>query len=110
MASSSSSSSSSSSVTTKTSFDVFLSFRGYASSPWCLDELMKILECRKTMQRMVLPVFYHVDPSDVEEPSGDFGDAFQKLEEKYKTSMPNWRFALKEATTLSGWDSKNHRY
>ncbi|XP_002523460.4 disease resistance protein RUN1-like isoform X2 [Ricinus communis] len=164
MASSSSSSSSSSSVTTKTSFDVFLSFRGadtrdnftshlygalcrekiqtfiddnlnrgeeiepslmqvieeseisvvifskgYASSPWCLDELMKILECRKTMQRMVLPVFYHVDPSDVEEPSGDFGDAFQKLEEKYKTSMPNWRFALKEATTLSGWDSKNHR-
>ncbi|XP_050217781.1 disease resistance protein RLM3-like [Mercurialis annua] len=29
---------------------------GYASSPWCLDELVKILECRETMGQTVLPI------------------------------------------------------
>ncbi|KAG6673420.1 hypothetical protein I3842_16G111000 [Carya illinoinensis] len=35
----------------------------YASSTWCLEELTKILECKKTKQQIVLPVFYYVDPS-----------------------------------------------
>ena len=34
----------------------------YASSTWCLNELVKILECKKNDQ-MVLPVFYKVDLS-----------------------------------------------
>ncbi|KAG5245057.1 TMV resistance protein [Salix suchowensis] len=36
--------------------------RNYADSPWCLEELEKILECRQTLQQMVIPVFYHVEP------------------------------------------------
>ncbi|CAN6698969.1 unnamed protein product [Malus baccata var. baccata] len=35
----------------------------YASSRWCLDELVRILECRKSRKQIVLPVFYKVDPS-----------------------------------------------
>ncbi|RXI06310.1 hypothetical protein DVH24_018352 [Malus domestica] len=35
----------------------------YASSRWCLDELVHILACRKSRQQIVLPVFYKVDPS-----------------------------------------------
>ncbi|PWA81177.1 TMV resistance protein N [Artemisia annua] len=37
----------------------------YANSSWCLDELVKIMECHKLMGQRVLPVFYHVEPSDV---------------------------------------------
>ncbi|XP_055960856.1 disease resistance-like protein DSC1 isoform X2 [Mercurialis annua] len=83
--------------------------KGYASSPWCLDELVKIIECREKMDRIVLPIFYLVDPSDVELGKGVFGDGFRKLQAKHKKSMDKWRNALEEATTLSGWDSKNHR-
>ncbi|KAL6285076.1 hypothetical protein ACE6H2_009466 [Prunus campanulata] len=40
--------------------------KDYASSRWCLDELAKIMERRKTDHgHMVLPIFYHVDPSHV---------------------------------------------
>ncbi|KAM7530070.1 hypothetical protein LguiB_033480 [Lonicera macranthoides] len=35
----------------------------YADSIWCLDELVKILHCKKTCQQHVVPVFYDVDPS-----------------------------------------------
>lgn len=35
----------------------------YASSFWCLDELVEILNCYKTMQRLVIPVFYNITPS-----------------------------------------------
>ncbi|KAL6316917.1 hypothetical protein AAG906_023572 [Vitis piasezkii] len=37
----------------------------YASSGWCLEELVKILECMRTMGQRVLPIFYNVDPSHV---------------------------------------------
>ncbi|XP_070677021.1 toll/interleukin-1 receptor-like protein [Malus domestica] len=30
----------------------------YASSRWCLDELVKIIDCKKSNQQMVIPVFY----------------------------------------------------
>lgn len=37
----------------------------YASSYWCLDELAKILECRKSKNQLVWPIFYKVKPSDI---------------------------------------------
>lgn len=49
-----------------------------ASSLWCLDELVAILECKKMKEQMVLPVFYQVDPSDVSEQTDSFEDAFVK--------------------------------
>ena len=30
----------------------------YASSAWCLDELVKIIECKNTKQQIVLPIFF----------------------------------------------------
>ena len=52
----------------------------YASSSFCLDEVVKILECGESKGQIVLPVFYHVDPTSVEEQRGTFGDEFAKLE------------------------------
>ncbi|XP_048435544.1 disease resistance protein RPV1-like isoform X2 [Pyrus x bretschneideri] len=78
----------------------------YASSRWCLDELVKILDCEKSNQQMVIPVFYKVSPSDVRNQKGCFGDGLAGLECKYKDNVDKihkWRPALSEAGNLSGW-------
>ncbi|KAH9726169.1 ADP-ribosyl cyclase/cyclic ADP-ribose hydrolase [Citrus sinensis] len=82
----------------------------YASSRWCLDELVKILDCKKEYAQIVIPVFYRVDPSDVRNRTGSFGDSFSKLAERLKVNteeLRSWRNALKEAATLSGFHSLN---
>lgn len=87
--------------------------KNYASSPWCLDEMVKILECREVHGQTVLPIFYHVDPSDVEGQSGSFGDAFIELEKNFKDKlerMPKWRDDLMKVSRISGWDSRIIRY
>ncbi|XP_035551746.1 disease resistance protein RUN1-like [Juglans regia] len=38
--------------------------KNYASSRWCLIELALIVECMRETGLTVLPVFYHVDPSE----------------------------------------------
>ncbi|XP_061992740.1 disease resistance protein RPV1-like [Rosa rugosa] len=82
--------------------------QNYASSRWCLDELVKILECRKSKRQEVRPIFYKVDPSDVRHQTGAFGDAFAELDQyKYKDSMEKWKAALAEAVNLSGWPFKD---
>ncbi|KAM1989615.1 hypothetical protein ACFX15_030951 [Malus domestica] len=78
----------------------------YASSRWCLDELVKILDCKKSNQQMVIPVFYKVSPSDVRNQKGCFGDGLAGLECKYKDNVDKihkWRPALSEAANFSGW-------
>ena len=69
--------------------------QNYASSTWCLDELIKILECKKNGQS-VIPVFYKVDPSDVRNQNGNSGEALAKHEDKLKDNMKvqRWRMAL----------------
>ncbi|XP_057987230.1 disease resistance protein RPV1 isoform X5 [Hevea brasiliensis] len=91
---------------------VIIFSENYASSHWCLDELVKIMECMKTMGRKVLPVFYHVDPSDVRKQTGKLGEAFGKVKQQFKESIDRverWSTALTEAANLSGWDSSNYR-
>ncbi|RDX65034.1 Disease resistance protein RLM3, partial [Mucuna pruriens] len=34
--------------------------KDYASSKWCLDELSKILECKKSQKQIVIPIFYNM--------------------------------------------------
>ncbi|KAK9200672.1 hypothetical protein WN944_015870 [Citrus x changshan-huyou] len=91
---------------------VIIFSKNYASSKWCLDELVKILQCHKINGQMVIPVFYRVDPSDVRKQSGRFKDAFVKHAKQFK-DMPekiqNWRAVLTEASNLSGWDSMTIR-
>ncbi|XP_030936166.1 toll/interleukin-1 receptor-like protein [Quercus lobata] len=80
----------------------------YAYSAWCLDELTKIVECKKNNQ-LVRPVFYNVDPSEVRNQKGKFGEALSKYEEKLKDKkkVQRWREALHEAANISGWHYKH---
>ncbi|XP_048436927.1 uncharacterized protein LOC103934681 isoform X3 [Pyrus x bretschneideri] len=79
--------------------------RGYPESAWCLEELVKIMECRKTLGQMVFPIFYGVDSSDVVNQSGSFAQAFQKYEQEVKDEkVLLWRNALNEAGSLAGFN------
>ena len=83
----------------------------YAFSPWCLDELAKIVECRNKNNQLVQPVFYMVEPSYVRCRKGKFEEALTKHEERFKNNVQRWRYALYEAAGYSGWHFKvNDRY
>ncbi|XP_057948493.1 disease resistance protein RPV1-like isoform X1 [Malania oleifera] len=72
----------------------------YASSRWCLEELAKICDCR----RLILPVFYCVDPSDVRRQRGPFEDSFRSLRERFgEEVVARWRKAMEKAGGISGW-------
>nr|XP_023923960.1 TMV resistance protein N-like [Quercus suber] len=80
--------------------------RNYASSRWCLIELAKIVECMKVNGLIVLPVFYHVDPSHVRNQTGTLSEAFAKHEKDPKINIKDvqaWKDALKEVGNISGW-------
>ncbi|KAL5843212.1 hypothetical protein ACOSQ4_009170 [Xanthoceras sorbifolium] len=79
--------------------------RNYASSRWCLEELVKILECREQYGQIMIPVFYGIDPSAVRKQTGSFLDAFAKHEQKSSHKVQIWKEALKKAANLSGWHS-----
>ncbi|XP_049388264.1 disease resistance protein RUN1-like [Solanum stenotomum] len=81
----------------------------YASSSWCLDELVKILDCRAKLVQVVLPIFYDVDPSQVRKQTGSFGEALAKHKDRLfgAERMEKWKAALTEAANLSGWDLRN---
>jgi hypothetical protein len=90
----------------------------YTESRWCLYELQKIMQCRKTYGHVVVPVFYQVDPSVVRHQKGDFGDIlratakkiyFDFPEERIEYVLSSWRSALTEAASLSGWHVPNCR-
>lgn len=85
----------------------------YASSRWCLRELEKIMECRRTKAQVVLPLFDRVDPSDVCHQRGSYGEAMERHETRFgraRDQVLAWRRALNEAANLSGFHSANYRF
>ena len=78
----------------------------YAFSRWCLIELAKIVECMKKTRLIVLPVFYHVDPSDVRNQRDILAEAFAKHEEDTKINTKDvqaWKVALRDVGHIAGW-------
>ena len=77
--------------------------KNYASSLICLDELVKILECRRRSNQTVVPIFYDVSPSDVRNQSGTFEKAFLEHEKRLNGDKVSiWRGALTETANISG--------
>ena len=94
----------------ESTISVIIFSENYASSPWCLNELEKILECKKRNGQIVIPVFYGIDPSIVRKQKQSYAVALAKLEERFKDSKVNqWRKALKHAADISGLDSDKFR-
>ncbi|CAL5340913.1 unnamed protein product [Camellia sinensis] len=93
--------------------------KDYASSRWCLDELVMILEHKRTSGHVILPVFYDVDPSQVRKQMGSFAEAFGRHEERFmgetnerkkeylRKKVEGWRAALREVADLAGMVLQN---
>ncbi|KAL5845763.1 hypothetical protein ACOSQ3_009287 [Xanthoceras sorbifolium] len=79
--------------------------KDYASSKWCLRELAEIIKYMKMNKQIVVPVFYHVDPSHVRKQIG----SFKKHENELQEEAQKWREALTEASNISGWHSSQIR-
>ncbi|KAL5554576.1 hypothetical protein UlMin_041977 [Ulmus minor] len=93
----------------ESTISIIIFSENYASSTWCLDELVQILKCREENGQIVLPIFYGVDPSHIRKQEGSYAVAFVKHEERFENDMKKvqeWRAALTEAAKLSGWDSR----
>ncbi|PNX62609.1 disease resistance protein (TIR-NBS-LRR class), partial [Trifolium pratense] len=85
--------------------------KNYSDSGWCLNELVKIIECHRTIGQTLLPVFYDVDPSEVRHQTGEFGKAFSLLSRiSKKKDILKWRDALREAASLAGFVVLNSRF
>ena len=60
--------------------------QNYAFLTSCLEELVKILNCKQNGQ-LVPPVFYKVAPSEVPKQEGNFKVALAKQENKFKNNI-----------------------
>ncbi|KAJ9541980.1 hypothetical protein OSB04_028486 [Centaurea solstitialis] len=80
--------------------------KNYASSSWCLRELVKILECNETSKHKheLRIIFYDVKPDVVRKQTGSYAEAFAKHEISNKAEIAKWKEALSMAANLSGWD------
>ncbi|KOM54619.1 hypothetical protein LR48_Vigan10g051100 [Vigna angularis] len=86
--------------------------KNYASSTFCLNELVQILACHTSKENTwIWPVFYDVDPSEVRHQTGSYAEAFEKYEqERFKNDqekVQKWRLALHQAADFSGWHFKH---
>ncbi|KAL3846129.1 hypothetical protein ACJIZ3_003532 [Penstemon smallii] len=88
--------------------------KNYANSGWCLDELVMIVENKKSKGHVILPVFYHVTKSDVGCQMGSFAEAFAVYEKRcleendelkrseWLSQIQKWRDALTHVAALGG--------
>ncbi|XP_059064110.1 disease resistance protein Roq1-like [Cryptomeria japonica] len=73
----------------------------YAESPWCLDELVLMLQ----IDAKIIPVFYQVEPWELRRiETGVYADAFMKYEEKgrYLEKLKTWKEALRSISSIAG--------
>ncbi|KAF7849947.1 hypothetical protein BT93_L0098 [Corymbia citriodora subsp. variegata] len=81
--------------------------KDYASSPWCLEEVTKIMECKERNGLIIFPLFYKVEPREVRGGRKSYGRAMAKHESKFgknSEKVKRWKKALFAAGSLSGWD------
>lgn len=79
----------------------------FASSTRCLDELVNILECMKMKNQLVWPIFFKVEPWEVRNQKGRFGEAMLKLEkwlQNYPYRILQWKKALHQVSLIAGWN------
>ncbi|KAM0010781.1 putative TIR domain-containing protein [Helianthus debilis subsp. tardiflorus] len=93
--------------------------KNYASSTWCLDELVLILQQQKKFNQYVIPIFYDVEPTHVRKQQNSFGEAIAKHKKRmdeetdvekrceWAQKIESWRMALTEVAGLKGKDAKD---
>ncbi|XP_054776223.1 TMV resistance protein N-like isoform X2 [Prosopis cineraria] len=88
----------------KSRISIIVFSTNYGTSTWCLDELAHIIRCKKEKNQVVMPIFYKVNPMEVQYQRNNFGEAMAAHEERFSNDMEKvqtWRSALSEAASLS---------
>ncbi|GJY50404.1 NB-ARC domains-containing protein [Tanacetum coccineum] len=87
-------------------FLIVIFSKEYASSSWCLRELVKILECKQTEhpKHEVRIIFYDVKPDVVRKQKISYEEAFRNHEVSHCADVGIWKKALSMAADLSGSD------
>ncbi|CAI0453470.1 unnamed protein product [Linum tenue] len=100
------------SVLKRSAVSVIIFSERFADSPWCLDEVATISRSMKEFGHRVIPVFYNVDPSEVDGDTGSYAAMIEKHsggrygDPKVKLK---WRDALKEIVDKAGLTSHEIR-
>ncbi|CAN0914535.1 Disease resistance protein RPV1 [Linum grandiflorum] len=99
----------------KSSFYVVVLTPNYTSSPWCLDELVKMMKwcssSSKGRSKMIFPIFYHVLPEDVSRYYyHEVDDVDQKCTSYTKERAGTWLRALHWIAGVAGWVVSDGRY
>jgi len=84
--------------------------KDYASSTWCLDEMVAIDESSRKLKRVVFTVFYDINPSHVRKQSGVYEDAFVLHTELFKhdpDKVAQWKRVMTSLAGSVGWDVRN---
>ncbi|KAL4388048.1 hypothetical protein GQ457_09G031310 [Hibiscus cannabinus] len=82
----------------------------YASSKPCLTELSDIMDQKDKQAQIVLPIFYHVDPSDVRNLGGSFKASFNDHESKGIDQVHQWKKAFTRVGQLKGWHIEGGKF
>ncbi|KAL8262640.1 hypothetical protein R6Q59_023989 [Mikania micrantha] len=100
---------------------VIILSKNYASSTWCLDELVLILHQKSICKQYVIPIFYHVEPTHARKLHNSFKEAMadhkQKMEaetdaekrSQFAKKMESWKMALTQVSDLKGRDAKGRQ-
>lgn len=84
-------------------FAIIVISKNFASSNWCLNELLEIMSQEKLL---VVPIFYGVKPSDLEKEKGSFLKPLKRHRRKpFTEEVPKWKEALTKVSRLQGKES-----
>ncbi|XP_071688322.1 TMV resistance protein N-like [Rutidosis leptorrhynchoides] len=77
----------------------------FATSKWCLEEIVNIVNCMELGKLVVIPVFYHVSPTDVCHQSDCYVQCFTNHEQNPEIppqKVETWKAAFKKLGAISG--------
>ncbi|KAD3068993.1 hypothetical protein E3N88_36873 [Mikania micrantha] len=87
-------------------FAIVIISSNFATSKWCLEEITKVVDCMEQGRLIVIPVFYHVSPSDVRHQSNCFEQGFAihvANPEITQQKVATWRSAFAKVGAINGF-------
>jgi hypothetical protein len=97
----------------KSRLSIVVLSENFGYSTWCLDELVKIMECKKTSNQLVWPIFYKIEQSDIRNQTKSYGKAMAAHEDRFGKeceTVQKWRSALSEVALLKADHIKENEY